>query len=241
MTSPAAATAKSPSFLEDIVDVFYAPAAVFERRRNGGFGAALVLFAVLMAVMFYAGRPVMQPMFDRQIAKVEANPNMSAEQKQTAIAMSKRFTEGPLPAVFAAIAATVSLFVTALTLWLVAKLVGSVATYGQSMMVTTFAWYPRLLLSAIVTGYSIATGREVASQFALGASPAAFLPDSASPMLAAALSRLDLGVLWTTALLGIGIAVVGRLKRGQGFTVAAIVWLLGGGIALITALREMNT
>src|SRR5207302_5809894 len=62
MTAPAASATKSPSVLEDIVDVFYQPAAVFERRRTAGFGLAWLIYAIMTAAMIYAAQPVMRPM-----------------------------------------------------------------------------------------------------------------------------------------------------------------------------------
>ncbi|AHG91183.1 Yip1 domain-containing protein [Gemmatirosa kalamazoonensis] len=243
MTAPAATATKSPSVLEDIVDVFYQPAAVFERRRNAGFGLALLLYAILSAVMLYAARPVMRPVFERQmdqaIEKINANPNISADQKESIGNRMRGAIDSPFALIVPIILIPLTLFITALVLWLVGKAFGSSASYSQAAMVTTFASFPRLLLGAIVTGFSLATGREVGTQFGLTLSPAAMLGADASPVYAALLSRLDVGTLWTTALLGIGIAIVGRVSRTQGYMTAAVVWLLGGAFIVLSALRQM--
>src|SRR5205085_7428897 len=80
MTAPATSATKSPSVLEDIVDVFYQPAAVFERRRTAGFGLAWLIYAIVTAAMIYAAQPVMRPVLaikrDQAIAKISANPNL---------------------------------------------------------------------------------------------------------------------------------------------------------------------
>ena len=72
MTTPAAsldstpaAPAKPAALWEDFVDVFTQPAAVFDRRRDGRFGRALLALTVLGAVIFFATRPLVQPLFDR--------------------------------------------------------------------------------------------------------------------------------------------------------------------------------
>jgi hypothetical protein len=243
MTSPSATATKSSSFIEDIVDVFHAPSAVFERRRNAGYGAALVLYAVLTAVMLYAARPVMRPVFERQmdraVAQMNQNPNIPAEQREAMATRIRGMIDSPFALAVPMVFIPLSIFVGALALWLAGKAFGSSATYGQAAMVFTFAQFPRLLVSAVLTGLAIATGREVTNQFGLTLSPAALLPEDASPVMAALASRVDLGTLWTTALLGIGLAVVGRIARGKGLAAAAIVWLLGGLFFLVTALREV--
>jgi hypothetical protein len=241
MTAPAVAT-KSPSTFEDIVDVFYAPTAVFERRRNAGFGLAFLLYIVVSAVMFYAARPVLRPMFEQQMAKqvekMQANPNLSPEQKEAMSARVRGMADSPLTLIGPMVAIPVTLFLVGLALWIAGKVVGSAASYGQAMMVTTFSFFPRLVLTALMTGYFIVTGKELSSQFGLGLSPAALLPEGTSSFAAAAASRFDLGVLWTTVLLGIGIAVVGRIPRAKGMIAAALVWLAGGLLLLGSAAMQ---
>ena len=90
-----------------------------------------------------------------------------------------------------------------------------------------------------VTNDSIAPSRTVmfASGFAcstfmrsrlasMSLSPARFVDAEAQPVLAAFLGRLDLFILWSTALLGIGISVVGKIPRNKGLAAAFVVWLL---------------
>jgi hypothetical protein len=242
MTAPAVVTTKKSSVFEDIVDVFYAPSAVFERRKNAGYGAAFLIYVLVAAVMFYAARPVLRPMFEKQIGqqieKLQANPNIPAEQKEAMSARMRGMVDSPFALIGPMIAIPVSLLLVGLGMWIAGKIFGSAATFRQSMMVATFASFPRLLVSTLVTGFAIATGKEVSSQFALSLSPAMLLPDDASPVLAAALSRLDVGVLWTTILLGIGIAIVGRMTRGKGLGAAAIVWVIGGLIIIGSAMAQ---
>jgi hypothetical protein len=44
--------------------------------------------------------------------------------------------------------------------------------------------------------------------------------------------------IWATILLGIGLAVTGRIPRGRAFVVAAIVWVIGSLPDLMGALRQ---
>ena len=70
------------SFFEDVVDVFFNPKAVFERRANSSPWPAIITCAVLMAIIALATFNVMSAVFDaewtRNTAKVlKANPNMT--------------------------------------------------------------------------------------------------------------------------------------------------------------------
>lgn len=242
MTASAAVASKQPSTFEDIVDVFYAPSAVFERRRNAGFGLAMLIYVVISAVMFYAARPVLRPMFekqmDAQIAKIQANPNLNAEQKEQTAAKMKGMIDSPLALIGPIVFIPIGLFLTGLAVWICGKVVGSQASYGQSMMVTTFAQFPRLVLSVVITGYAIVTGKEVSSQFGLGLNPVAFMPDGTSATVLAILGRIDVGVIWATVLIGLGVAIVGKVERGKGLVAAALVWLVAGLLIIGSAAMQ---
>jgi hypothetical protein len=261
MTSPAAALdpgRPAPAAVwEDLVDVFTQPRAVFARRRDGRFWLALVAFTVIGALSLFAARPVLQLAVERQvsaqIAKIQADPNVPAAQKEAVAGRMRGMADSPLGTAFGAVFLPVAVFATALTLWLVAKLFGSGAGFGQALAVTAIGGIPRAVLGLVVAGGSAIAGRQAGTIYGATASPAAFLGPDASPVVAALLSRLDLGVLWHTALLGLGIAVMGRLVRrggdevegtmtlGRGLAAAAVVWVLATAVAVVQALQQAPT
>jgi len=262
MTTPAAALDAAPparaALWEDLVDVFTQPRAVFERRRDGRFWLALVAFTVIGALTLFAARPVIQPAVERQIsaqiAKIQADPNVPSAQKEALAGRMRGMADSPLGTVFGAVFLPVALVATALTLWLVAKLFGSGAGFGQALAVTAVGGIPRAVLGLVVAGGSAIAGRQTGTIYGATASPAAFLGPDASPVVAALLSRLDLGVLWHTALLGLGIALMGRLVRrgggnavegtmtlGRGLAAAAVVWVLATAVAVVQALQQAPT
>ena len=49
-------TAPKAGIWEDFVDIFVQPAQVFERRRDGKFGLALLALVVITGVLFFALR-----------------------------------------------------------------------------------------------------------------------------------------------------------------------------------------
>ena len=262
MTTPAAALDAAPparaALWEDLVDIFTQPRAVFARRRDGRFWLALVAFTVIGALTLFAARPVIQPAIERQmsaqIAKIQADPNVPAAQKEALTGRMRGMADSPLGTVFGAVFLPVAVFATALALWLVAKLFGSGASYGQALAVTAIGGVPRAVLGLVTAGASAIAGRRAGTIYGATASPAAFVGPDASPVVSALLSRLDLGVLWHTALLGVGIAMKGRLARrgaardvegtislGGGLAAAAIVWALATGIAVVQALQQAPT
>ena len=80
---PPATPVEKASVVEDFVDIFYAPSQVYDRRRDGNFGLALVLLCVLGAVIFFATRAVLEPVYDATYEMsireaMKQNPNLPA-------------------------------------------------------------------------------------------------------------------------------------------------------------------
>src|SRR6476660_2724068 len=88
MTDEAPAQAPAPagaSVWEDFVDIFTNPSAVFERRREGQFGLALLIIAVLTGILAFALHNGLAPVMDAVIAKQQAaimakNPAITPDQ-----------------------------------------------------------------------------------------------------------------------------------------------------------------
>jgi hypothetical protein len=232
MTTSATTTipATSASRWEDLVDIFYAPSAVYERRRDGRWGLPLLVYTLLSALVLFASRPMMQPMLERQAAQQMEKlreQGMSGEQLEMAAKMSRSMMDSPLTLIPMVAGIPIAVFVSALALWAASRLFGGTQSLGQSMTIATFANVPRLLVSIVALGLLYATGSEgMSSPYAAGLSPAALLPDDTSGIVLALLSRLELGVLWATVLLGVGVHVIGRVSKQSAATIAGLVWLL---------------
>jgi hypothetical protein len=239
MTAPAAAT-RPPSLWEDLLEIFYAPTAVFERRRDTpAFGLALLVFVVLVIVLFYAFKSVTQPLMDAEIKRgmvqaMKSNPQITQE-------MIPKMVEaaGKWAIVGIVGASAVIPLLLGLVLWLVGKIVESKAELGQLMMVATYAMYPRLI-EAISNAVQLLLLPEdsIKGRYSVSLGAGRFFdPDQASPVLLAVVGRLDLFTLWVTFLLGVGLSVMGRIPRARAMIAAALVWVIGAIIPLIGAIR----
>src|ERR671932_2052109 len=81
---PTHAEAAKASVWEDFIDIFYAPSQVFERRRDGRFGLALLVLALLTGILFYIfyrnTTAIWDAQFERQTADVmRQNPQVTRE------------------------------------------------------------------------------------------------------------------------------------------------------------------
>jgi hypothetical protein len=240
MTTPSTAVERPPSVWEDLLELFYAPTAVFERRRETpAFGLALVIFTVLIVGLSFAFRGMMEPVFDVEFKRgmaqaMKQNPSLTPEMMDRGKEMAKKF-------MFVGVAfyGLLAPLLLGIVLWFVAKLLESKAEIGQAIMVTTYAMFPRLL-EAILNAVQmlVLPDDSIRSRFSLTLGVGRFLdPDATGQLLMAFVGRLDLFTLWVTLLIGIGIAVMGKLSRPRAAIVAVVMWLIGATPAVWGALR----
>ena len=242
MTAPSDTSTPAPktALWEDFTDIFYAPRLVFERRRDGRFGPALLVLALLGLVLFFAFRPMWAAVTDVAIAQsLRSNPNLTPEQVQSARQMSERFAVvgGVMQAL---LGYPIAVAVSALALWLVGKFFGATERFGQAMTIATYANFPRLLGTAVAGALFLAGHpAEVQSPSSILVSPLRLFDEGAlSPLVAALLGRFDLFTLWTTALLALGLHVIGRVSKANGAMAAALVWMLGSLAAIASVARQ---
>jgi hypothetical protein len=233
MTESAAPTAPAApakaSFWEDLIDIFYQPAAVFRRRAKAGAWAPFLFVVIAMGIIAYATFPVLQPAIDGDAARMipkllKQYPQLTAEQIQAGIDKQTAYGRYVGLPLFGLVLLVDGFFV-----WLLGKMFGAVADFGAAILIASYAFLPRVLGTVISGAEGLLmdpTTLRSTAQLTLG--PARFLdPDTADPVTVAILSRLDLTIVWQTALLAIGLAVIGRVSRGKAVAFAITIWLAG--------------
>lgn len=226
------------SIVEDFIEIFYAPSKVFARRVTSGFGMHLLIVTILAAAFAFATRgitdQILDAQFDKQVEQVmKRNPQMTADQIESTRGMQKAFGN-----ITFYIATPLALFILGFFIWLGAKIVSARLTYGQSVLIATLAWVPRLLgmLLTAVQGLLMDTA-SITNPFQLTLGPARLLdPDTANPATYAALGNLEPFGIWCYILIGIGIAVMGKVTRGRGLAVAAILFIIGSLFTVVPAM-----
>ena len=101
-------------------------------------------------------------------------------------------------------------------------------TYQQAVLIMTLAFVPRLIQYLLTTVQMLFMDTAaVTSMHTLSFSPARFMdPDTPNRVLLGLMGRLDLFTIWVTILIGIGIAVMGKVPRAKGLIAAGVIWLL---------------
>ena len=224
----AAAPPEKASVVEDFIDIFYAPSTVFARREKSGFGVQLIVVMILTALFVFASRAVFSQIFDAEFARGTAkamanNPQLTQEMMDKAKPIQEK-----IGSIVLYVITPIIIFVTALLVWVTAKILSIKLTYTQAATITTLAWIPRLvgaLLGALQV--LLMDTSNVTSPYALGFSPARFLnPETTNGKLLGLMGSLDVFAIWYAVLIGIGIAVVGKVPRSRGYLATAIVFVV---------------
>ena len=224
---------------EDFIDIFMQPSQVFDRRRDGKFGLALLALVVLSAILFFALRNGLSAIIDAEMAKqaqamAERNPNITPDQIASSQAMMEKFA-----VVGYVLFMPIGIVLTAVLLWLAGKLVSASVAFAGAMMIATYAQFPRIAEMIVNALQGLLLSPEsISSRYSVQIGPARFLDASANPFLLTVLRGLDLFTLWVTFLLALGLSVVARVPLSKALIAAAGVWLVGLLPSLYQALSQ---
>jgi hypothetical protein len=231
---------KPAAWWEDYIDIFYAPSQVFARRAHSGFGVPMLVVTVLVGAIFLANSGVMQPIMDAEFTRGMAaasrgNPAMTPETMEKARHIGETFAK-----IGAFIFMPVAIFLVGLALWICGKLVDAKQTLAAALMVSAYAFVPRIL-EGVLNGVQglLMDPASLTGRYKISLGLGRFLdPDTASPLALAVLGRVDVFTIWVTVLLAIGLSVTGKIPRSRAAIAAALVWVIGALPAVLQAIRR---
>jgi hypothetical protein len=224
---------------EDFIDIFMQPSQVFDRRRDGKFGLALLALVLLSAVLFFALRNGLSAIIDAEMAKqaaamAERNPNITPDQIASSQAMMEKFA-----VVGYVLFMPIGIVITAILLWLAGKVVSASVAFAGAMMIATYAQFPRIAEMIVNALQGLLLSPEsITSRYSVQLGPARFLDASANPFVLTILGGLDLFTLWVAFLCALGLSVVARVPLSKGLIAAGAVWLVGLLPSLYQALSQ---
>src|SRR5262245_45397701 len=231
-TASVATPPAQPTFWEDLIDIFYAPAGVFRRWQNKSVWPPMLFVAIVIGVIVALTFNVLEPVLDAEIvrstaqqAKSSGGPAPTAEQ----LAVGRKI--GLAVARYGiSILTLITMFIVGTGSWLVGKLFKSKQTYHAALVVAAWAYMPRLL-GTVANGVQglLMDASQMKSVQALSLGPVRFFDvETTNPLLFQVLGRLDLMILWETALLAIGLYVTGKVSKSNAALFGVAIWLVGG-------------
>ena len=227
-----------------VIDTFFSPSRTFaDIRRNRSWWLPYVLL-VLVSLLFGAAvqkrvgpDTLVENAIRNNPAQAAKFENMTPEQRAGAIKMTANFMRAGLfsaPVSFLLFPAFLALLI-----WVGCNFIlGGSSTYPGMFAVAMYAALPSLLLYIIVIATLFAGDPENFNiNNMAGTNIGYYLPAGAGPFLKSLLSSIDVFSIWQGFLLGLGGAIVARVKKSTTLAMVFGVWfaviLVKAGIAAI--------
>lgn len=220
---------------EDFIDVFVSPAELFRRRADAKFGLALLVLVAATALLYFATKGAMQPLYEAEFARNMPSGNLTPEQQQAAQRMA-----GVFGAIGVIVITPIAVFILGLVILLVGRAMGARLSYAQGATIATFSAFPRLLgfvaggIQALVMDEA---GLTSMSKVSLGLARF-FDPETTGAAMMAFGMRVELFTIWATVLIAVGLREIGRIPGGQAAGAALVIWLLGAIPTVVPALMR---
>lgn len=214
-----------------IINTFIAPSKTFtDLRRSAAWWAPWLLISIVsVAFMFTIGKQVGFEQASRnQIAHSARASQLPADQQERQIQFSVKifqfFTYGiPVAILFFTLVSTV-------VLWVTFKVGFSAqTTFGQAYAIGMYAGLPGIIgaILGIISLFAGVNPEGFDSNNPVGTNLAYYLdPDTTNKFARGMASSLDVMIIWSIVLIGIGFASTGKVKRSTAIIVVACWYLL---------------
>lgn len=230
-----AATPEKATIIDDLIEIWTSPSAVFKRRADSGFFLMMCILTLVIGALAFANRGVLETVIDTEMNRqFAASAAKGQPVPPEAIAMAKKW--GGIFGTFGAfIGVPIGILLVGLGTWVTGKIVGADDEfgYGKATMIAAYSFVPKILsmLAMTVQGMLMDTNA-LTGAYQISTSVSRFLDPGMNAGVLALLGRVDIFTLWSSVLIGIGISVVGKTPSRKILPAAAVIWLLGSVSAL---------
>lgn len=228
MTEATSPTPAKAGIWEDFVDIFFQPSQVFERRREGQFGLALLILVVLSTALYFALRNGLAPIMDAEMSKqaaamLEKNPEMTADQLATAQGFMEKV------AMFGTVIfIPLGVLIGAALLWLAGRIFDAKVAFAAAMMIVTYSQLPKIVEMVLSALQGLFLEPEaITSRYSVTLGIARFLDPDTNPFVLTLVGGLDLFTIWVYVLMAIGLSVVARVPMQRAALAVAATWFVG--------------
>lgn len=227
VTPPAidVAPARSSAW-EDVLDIFYAPRAVFERRRDGKYLVPILVLCVATVAVYFLSQQMNDALRDVELARTFREQGLKPEQISQATAAAAKFSGLAvyiLP-VFMAIGAWISGLMT----MLLGNMMGAKLNFAQGTTIAVLASMPELLGRLLVglQGLFLDT-TTAAHRYSFSINASRLMSADTNKWLLKFGALVDPFVIWGLVLTGIGAYVIGRMEREKAAVLAIMIGIVG--------------
>ncbi len=211
---------------EDVLDIFYAPRQVFERRRDGKYLIALIVLCLVTVAVFFLSQQMNEALQDAELSRSFRERGMTGEQITQAKAMAAKFAGLALYLLpfFVAIGSWIS----GLIIMLLGNMMGGKFNFAQGTAIAVLVSMPELLGRVLVGVQSLFIDTTTAAhRYAFSFNAARFIPAGTNNWLLKLGALVDPFVIWGLVLIGLGAWTIGKMEKEKAAVLAIVVALVG--------------
>jgi hypothetical protein len=210
---------------ERIVGVFTQPVATFQSiaRKPDWLVPMLLIMAFALVSAFLTSEQID---FEQTIRDQMQGREMSEQQREQAVEMGTKMAKfGPYMGL---IFLPLMILIAAAVMMLGHKLMGGAGSFAQYFSATTYAWFPQMLLSLIVTIVLMFSEPMSINEMLVSAysNPGFLIDASSNPVLFAFVTKLDVFTIWSVVLMIIGYSIVSGFSRAKSAAVVIALWVV---------------
>jgi Yip1 domain len=211
---------------EDVLDIFYAPRQVFERRRDGKYAIALVVLCLITVVVFFLSLQMNEALQDVELTRSFRERGLTPDQMAQAKSAAAKF--GKFAVYFIPIFVAIGSWISGLIIMVLGNMMGGKFKFAQGTAIAVLASMPELLGRVLVGVQSLFIDTTTAAhRYAFSLNAARFLPKGTNNWLLKLGALVDPFVIWGLILVGLGAFIIGRMEKEKAAVLAIVVALVG--------------
>ncbi len=235
MSTPAVTPDAQPGLSEGerLINTFFAPSKTFaDIRRNPSWWVPWLILSILsIAFIQVMGVKIGYDTITRnaiaQSGRAEKFEQLPPEQKQQQIEISNKFIKiaGYMSPLFVLVYA---LIIAAVLMAMFNFGAGAEVKFGQSLAVVFYSWLPSLLGSVLgIVSLLVGVDPEGFNiNNPVATNPAYFMDPTKSKFLYGMASSIDVFMIWSIILMGIGYSSLSKVKKGTAIAMIATAYIL---------------
>ncbi len=235
MTDPTASDAPSLAPLpktaawEDVLDIFYAPRQVFERRRDGRYLIALVVLCLVTVAVFFLTQQMNESLQEVELMRTFRERGLTSDQIRQALAGAAKFSS--LAVYFVPVFVAIGSWISGLIVMLLGNMMGGKFNFAQGTAIAVLASMPELLGRVLVGVQSLFIDTTTAAhRYSFSFNAARFIPGGTNNWLLKLGSLADPFVIWGLVLVGLGVWTIGKMEKEKAAVLAIVVGLVGAAL-----------
>ena len=226
VTEPVVSAAPTAAPWEDLLDIFYVPRQVFERRRDGKYLIPLLVVCAVTVAVFFLSSQLNEALQDAELTRTFRERGMTGEQAAQAKAMAQKFAG--FAVYFVPIFVAIGCWISGLLIMLLGNAMGGKFNFAQGTAIAVLASMPEVLGRILVgvQGLLLDTAN-VAHRYSFSINASRFLPAGTNNWLLKLGALADPFVIWGVVLTGLGALIIGRMEKEKAAVLAIVNAIVG--------------